>query len=91
MIQVFKCMSMTIPVACTAKGLPKSMPYVQKSITDWIVKSSQKSSLLHDFSDFIEVYDFSDGFTTQSWSDYDVILVQISPWCKHDFNFCADH
>ena len=23
-------------------------------------------SLLHDFSDFVEVYDFSDGFTTQS-------------------------
>ena len=33
------------------------MPYIQKSITDWIVKSSQKSSLLHDFSDFIEVLD----------------------------------
>ena len=54
------------------------MPHIQKSIIDWIVKSIQKSSLLHDFSDFIEVYDFSDGFTTQSLSDYRMILVQIS-------------
>ena len=29
-----------------------------------------KSILLHDLSDFIEVFDFSDGFTIQSLSDY---------------------
>ena len=45
------------------------MLQIQKSIIDWIVKSSQKSSHLHDFSDFSEVYDFSDGFTIQSQSD----------------------
>ena len=62
------------------------MPYVQKFITDWTVRSSQKSSLLHDFSDFLDVYDFSDGFTTQSWSEYNVILVQISLWSSLRFN-----
>ena len=30
---------------------------------------ARHTSLLHDFSDFIEVYDFSDGFTTQSQND----------------------
>ena len=39
------------------------MHFIQKSIKDWIVKSLQKSILLRDFSDFIEVFDFSDGFT----------------------------
>ena len=43
------------------------MPNIQKSID---IKSMQKSSLLHNFSDFIEVYDYSDGFTTQSLSEY---------------------
>ena len=68
----------------TAKGLSKSMPFIQKSITDWIVKFSQKSSLLHDFSDFKEVHYFSDGLTTQSWSDYNVI------WCKFTLLRCLD-
>ena len=36
---------------------------------------------MHDFSDFSEVYDFSDGFTTQSQNcDYNMILGQISLW-----------
>ena len=38
----------------------------------------QKSSLLHD-----DLSDFIDGYTTQSQSDYDVILVQISLWETH--------
>ena len=66
----------------TAKRLPKSMHFIQKSIKDWIVKSLQKSILLRDFSDFIEVFDFSDGFTIQSQSDYKMIWDQIS-LCKY--------
>ena len=54
------------------------MHFIQKSIKDWIVKSLQKSILLRDFSDFIEVFDFSDGFTIQSQSDYKMIWDQIS-------------
>ena len=56
------------------------MHFIQKSIKDWIVKSLQKSILLRDFSDFIEVFDFSDGFTIQSQSDYKMIWDQISLW-----------
>ena len=60
------------------------MHFIQKSIKDWIVKSLQKSILLRDFSDFIEVFDFSDGFTIQSQSDYKMIWDQISLWNPPD-------
>ena len=60
----------------TAKRLPGKS--IQKAIKDWIIKSLQKLILLHDFSDFIEVFDFLDGFIIQSQSDYDIILDQIS-------------
>ena len=43
-----------------------------------MVKSLQESILLHDFSDFIEAFDFTDSFTIQSQSDYNMILDQIS-------------
>ena len=64
----------------TAKRLPKSMHYIQKSIKDWIVKSLQESILLCDFSDFIEAFDCIDSFTIQPQSDYNMILDQISLW-----------
>ena len=47
------------------------MPHIQKSIIDWIYK---KSSLLHDFSDFIEVYDFQMFLLLNRW----VIIVWFS-------------
>ena len=62
----------------TAKRLPKSMHYIKKSVKDIIVQSLRESILLCDFSDFIEAFDFIDGFTIQSQSDYNMILDQIS-------------
>ena len=55
------------------------MHNIQKSIKDWIVKSLQKSILLRDFSDFIEVFDLSDAWFYYSIidGDYDMILDQI--------------
>ena len=53
------------------------MHYIQKSIKDWKVKFLQESILLYDFNDFKEAFDFTDGFTIQSQSDYNMILDQI--------------
>ena len=66
------------------------MHYIKKSIKDWIVKSLQESILLCDFSDFIEAFDFTDGFTIQSQSDYNMILDQIS-LCSHAYSFSMSH
>ena len=42
------------------------------------VHSAREGGMCSSISDFSEVYDFSDGFTTQSQSDYNVILGHIS-------------
>ena len=67
------------------------MHYIKKSIKDWIVKSLQESILLCDFSDFIEAFDFTDGFTIQSQSDYNMILDQISLCHTRSVNSIKSH
>ena len=51
---------------------------LKKSIKDWTLQELIISSMW--FQCFIEAFDFTEGFTIQSQSDYNMILDQISLW-----------
>ena len=81
-VQVPICSPLTVYHPSDINSKKTTKINAQKSIKDWIVKSLQVSILLCDFSDSIEAFDSSDGFTIQSQSDYNMILNQIFLWYR---------